>query len=158
MINHIHNSNLIENIDDPKEDKRSLKAWEYLKDQPVISQPVLLELHKMITRKQLSRSEAGHYRKVGVHVGGRMCPHPMIAQGQIYGWLNEMFDSWRTLDPKDMHIRFEKIHPFVDGNGRTGRMLMWWHEMKLGYIPTLIDFSNRRAYYDWFKESDDGDS
>lgn len=38
----------------------------------------------------------------------------------------------------------------VDGNGRTGRMLMWWQEIQQGKEPTLITFNNRREYYDWF--------
>lgn len=151
MQDHIHNSNLIEDINDSIQVARSLDAWEWLKKQKVISQPTLLRLHKGITIDQLPANEAGHYRTVSVMVGGRVCPEPFLAEQLIYNWLYDLMDHWKKLDPKDMHVRFEKIHPFVDGNGRTGRMLMWWHEIKLGKHPTLIRFEERQAYYKWFK-------
>lgn len=154
LSEHIRQSNLIENIDDRGEDRRSLKAWQYLVAQDQISQPVLLELHKMITRKQLPKSESGSYRRVNVWVGGRQCPAPVIAHGQIYGFLMDLAEHWQTLDPVEMHIRYEKIHPFVDGNGRTGRMIMWWHQIKLGQEPMIISWENRRAYYQWFAEAE----
>lgn len=154
MIEHIRHSNLIEDIDDPKEDARSLKAWQWLDTQDKITQPVLLELHKMITKAQLPASQAGKYRQVTVYVGGYTAPPPAVASGQIYGWCLDLMKDWKTLDPKEMHVRFEKIHPFIDGNGRTGRMLMWWHEKKLGREPTLIrsNSADRHYYYQWFKE------
>ena len=50
----------------------------------------------------------------------------------------------------DFHIRFEAIHPFVDGNGRTGRLLANFILMRAGYLPISIKYENRRAYYDAF--------
>ena len=49
------------------------------------------------------------------------------------------------------HIDFETIHPFEDGNGRTGRMLMSWQRKKAGLEPLLIRASERWEYYQWFK-------
>jgi len=49
------------------------------------------------------------------------------------------------------HIHFEKIHPFVDGNGRMGRILMNWQRVKVGLQPLIIWASERQAYYAWFK-------
>lgn len=49
------------------------------------------------------------------------------------------------------HIRFEKIHPFIDGNGRVGRMLMNWQRIKVG-LPLLIIWEDEKSdYYKWFK-------
>lgn len=151
MMEYIRNSNLIENIDDPSEDRRSARAWNWLIDQPVISQPVLLQLHAKITQKQLPRSQRGAYRTVQVYVGNHVPPAPEIAKLQIVGWLYDLLEHWKTLDPIEMHVRFETIHPFVDGNGRTGRMLMWWHQTRQNRTPLLISFENRREYYDWFR-------
>lgn len=153
--NFIRESNLIEGIDNPVEDERSWAAWEWLKDQDQISIPVLLELHKRITAAQLHHSESGAFRKVPVSVGGYMPPGPFVAQQMAYEWLMDLIFHRATLDPKEMHIRFEKIHPFVDGNGRTGRMLMWWHEVKNGQEPTLIrsNEADRHYYYQWFQEN-----
>lgn len=153
MMLYIRNSNLIENIDNPSEDRRSARAWNWLIDQPLISLDVLFELHSRITLKQLPRQERGNFRTVQVYVGNHTPPAPEIAKYQTTDWLWDLLERWENLDPKEMHIRFETIHPFIDGNGRTGRMLMWWHEMKLGKTPTLISFNERTAYYLWFTEA-----
>lgn len=155
-IDYIRESNLIEGIDSASEDLKSWDAWRWLRKQEVITQPVLLELHKRITKGQLPKTQSGHYRTVNVYVGDDMPPPPQIAQGQIYGLLMDLADHWQTLDPRDVHVRFEKIHPFIDGNGRTGRMLWWWHELKKGQEPTLIrsNETDRHYYYQMFREDE----
>ena len=50
------------------------------------------------------------------------------------------------------HIEFEGIHPFIDGNGRTGRLLVNLELMKAGYPPIYIKFTDRIAYYNAFDE------
>jgi Fic family protein len=152
MNDHIRQSNLIENIDDPEEDEVSKYAWAWLEKQKKIDQPTLLELHHLITCRQMSPEESGHYRNIQVYVGRHVPPAPMIAQGMMYGWIIDLMENWKYLDPKEMHVQFEKIHPFVDGNGRTGRMLMWWHEKKLGQEPSLIPYEHRQDYYAWFRD------
>jgi fido (protein-threonine AMPylation protein) len=152
---HIRHSNLIEGIDSRAEDTRSRAAWQWLEKQTIIWPSTMLELHRRITVKQLPETQAGHFRTVHVRVGNHVPPPPVIAQAQIIDWTLELMKNWHNLDPKAMHIRFEQIHPFIDGNGRTGRMLMWWHEKKLGREPTLIRSNEvgRFDYYSWFKDA-----
>lgn len=152
MFELIHNSNLIEDINDPEEDLQSLRAWNFINKQAHISQPTLLKMHALITKNQLPPNECGRYRTVNVWVGNHVPPEPFLAQQLCYNWLMDLLEHYLTLDPVQMHIRFEHIHPFVDGNGRTGRMLMWWHQKKLGKTPMLIPFEDRQGYYKWFVE------
>lgn len=151
MLEHIHNSNLIENIDDPDEDAQSCEAWAYLIGHDEITPNLIRETHRLITKNQLKSNEAGQLRTVQVWVGRRYCPPPVVARSQFFDWCLAMEQDWEELDPKEMHVQFEKIHPFIDGNGRTGRMLMWWHEKKLGRKPTKILVTERQKYYKWFK-------
>lgn len=152
MIEHIRESNLIENIDDPKEDQQSLVAWKYIEAVKNINETNLLTLHKMITKDQLSKEESGHFRKIQVYVGDYIPPASTLVPHLIGNWLIDL-KFLEKYTPKDMHIKFEKIHPFVDGNGRVGRMLMWWHEIQLGKPPTLIrsNEADRFEYYKWFR-------
>lgn len=155
MIEHIHNSNLIENIDDPKEDAQSILAWEYLVGEKELSHGVICKVQKIITLHQtdLQPNQRGYYRsqsKVDVRVGRKVAPKWQAVDALMENYVLDMQD-WEHKDPKAMHIQFEHAHPFRDGNGRTGRMLMWWHEFKLGQTPTLISIDERQEYYKWFK-------
>lgn len=151
MQDHIRQSNLIENINDSAEDAQSLIAWEYISKQDHIGLPELLETHRLITLKQLDKKDAGSFRTVPVWIGGyKLMPAPFMAQQLIYNLLMDLMQRPEEIDPKEAHVRFEHAHPFIDGNGRTGRMLMWWHELKINRKPTIIEFDKRQAYYTWF--------
>ncbi len=162
MFEHIIESNKIESVFDDKEHLRSYLAWQWLIKQDKPNLAVVLELHKRIMSKHLGK-EAGKLRTMSVTVGGRVCPDPFLVPYLLANWLLDM-QSYNATDgqARTMHVRFEKIHPFVDGNGRTGRMLMWWHQKRLAQHPTYIfyepvgAYSSRRKigqqeYYGWFK-------
>jgi Fic family protein len=50
----------------------------------------------------------------------------------------------------EFHLRFEGIHPFIDGNGRTGRLILNFELIKAGFLPVNIKFADREKYYDCF--------
>lgn len=151
MRNHIHQSNLIEGYDDPDFDKQSMVAWQRLLEVKHLTRYDVLKTQKIITLLQTDLQPwwRGYYRDLSnqrVWVGGREGLEPAKVPAAMDAWL----DGIELKPPKFSHIEFEHIHPFVDGNGRTGRMLMWWQEIQQGKEPTLITFNNRREYYDWF--------
>lgn len=150
---HLRESNLIEDVDDPAADEAMAYAWLRLTERTNLDLEAVLTTHKLITADQLGE-HAGVLRKVGVRVGGRVCPPPEQVSGLLAEWLRDMH-TWSGRDPREMHVRFEKIHPFIDGNGRVGRLLLWLHQMWLGQPPTLLRASERQDYYRWFWDEKD---
>lgn len=149
----IHESNLIENIDDPIEDGRSQIAWNWFTKQD-LTIPNILKLHKRITYKQLGE-DAGRFRRCQVWVGGREGSPWLLVPTLVAEWLNYFVNDGKRMDMigfiRSAHVAFEHIHPFVDGNGRAGRMIMNLQRVKAGLEPLLLKASERHNYYQWFK-------
>lgn len=84
-----------------------------------------------------------------VSVGGRVAPDYSLVEDLMRNWLLDV----AQMTPLIGHIRFELIHPFVDGNGRTGRMLYWYVCKRRGIKPTYYNADtdkDRQAYYRLF--------
>ena len=152
MSDWIRESNLIEGIDDPKEDARCLVVWKLLRRKRW-SLTSVLWIHSRIMFV-LNRRIAGKWRECNVRVGNHIPTHWHNVPGQMSAWVwNETFaheKGWEEI--KKAHVRFETIHPFEDGNGRTGRMLMNWQRVKAGLEPLCIKASERVEYYKWFTD------
>ena len=56
----------------------------------------------------------------------------------------------------NFHQRFERVHPFEDGNGRTGRLLFNYILLQYGYLPVLFLYQNRQAYFNALNQADEG--
>lgn len=68
---------------------------------------------------------------------------------QFVDWYNTEADQLHPIErAAKVHADFVGIHPFIDGNGRTSRLLMNLELMKAGYPPCIIKVENRLAYYD----------
>lgn len=160
MHEHVRQSNCIENIDDPTADAVGVAAWAWLIQQPTLTEEVVLMLHRITTAAQwdLLDEARGAWRTVDVSVGGRICP----SWQQVPELMTQWLERWGTVPEtggvreaaRRAHVQFEHIHPFEDGNGRTGRFLMWWHELQMGEEPTLIPAATKHTdYYPWFGET-----
>lgn len=146
-----HESNLIENINDSIADKISQDAWKWLRLQETITHDVIRKLQYKITQSQVDLPEwyRGVYRStahVNVTVGGRLCPPSHEVDALMDDWL----ETWLDRPWQEAHVAFEHIHPFPDGNGRTGRMLLNWQRRKLGLPMLVIWYIDRMDYYSWF--------
>src|SRR3990167_2157994 len=152
---YVHESNLIENIDDKAFDKQSLAAWSFISEEKELNFSNVCKLQKMITllHDDLLPHQKGYTRsmsKTNVYIGGKLAPAWWLVDGLLNNWLLDMND-WKTLDPIEMHTRYEAIHPWSDGNGRSGRMLLWHHELKIGKKPTLfLNSEKHEKYYPLF--------
>jgi Fic family protein len=73
------------------------------------------------------------------------------AMAALIGWYERASAMHPIERAAELRTRFMKIHPFVDGNGRTGRLLLNFELMKAGYSPAIIRKEDRRAYYDALK-------
>ena len=123
-------------------------AWLNLNGADRLTHGLICKVQKVITLHQpdLRPRERGFYRdmaQVDVRIGSYHPPTHALIPSLMENWLldHESLGLWRA------HVRFEKIHPFVDGNGRTGRMLMWWQEIRAGEEPTLLKAADRVFYY-----------
>lgn len=152
MTDHFHNSNLIEGFDSVPADECLKEAWNYLIKQKIISKTTVCRTQKIATLHQqdLQPDWRGYYRKIPVYIGGREALDPKLIDEKMKAWLWRLNDE-KLLKAIPMHIDFEHIHPFVDGNGRTGRLLMWWQQVQDGEDPKLITYDDRFEYYKWFR-------
>lgn len=153
---YIKASNEIEGIYSEEEDAQSLLAWAYLEQLTTLSHTDIMRVQKIITLHQddLQPNERGYYRGMAgnttnVTVGGRLAPDHSLVADLMQGWLADV----PFMTPLTGHIRFESIHPFRDGNGRTGRMIYWFICKRRGIQPQYYNADkpqNREAYYRLF--------
>lgn len=134
------------------------EAFDYVrdmvKDNVPISESVIKQIHYLVLADK--KDDRGVYRKVPVHIMGASHDpvQPYLIQPKMEQLLQDFSKSNENIVTKlaRFHIEFEGIHPFIDGNGRTGRLLVNLELMKAGYPPIDIKFTDRKAYYDAFDE------
>ena len=120
-------------------------------DKKTIRHDDLFELHRILAGEVMDQGEAGRYRSIAVRVGGHVPPPPDDVSGLMF----ELLDWWNTratelspvLSSAILHYRFEDIHPFADGNGRTGRALALWELYRRGFDTHHI-FSVDEYYWE----------
>jgi len=132
------------------------EAIEYIED--LVSKNVKLSeydiksVHYLIL-KEIDSTNAGKYRNENVFISG--AKHvPPVYMNVPYEMqkLIDQYQAWQGLHPVVracfLHGEFVKIHPFVDGNGRTARLLLNFELIQSGYPPVVIKTENRADYYD----------
>ena len=145
----IRNSNLIENVYGEEHVDRSLEAWALIENKKTLSVMDILEVHESIMRN-LNPEIAGKIREYPVYVGGREGYPPYALQNELLRWCKHTVSVNTEQEIKESHIWFEFIHPFGDGNGRTGRLLMLWQRFKANLALAEVRYVDRNNYYKWF--------
>jgi Fic family protein len=116
-----------------------------------ISHEEILRLHEIIAGDVMDQGTAGRYRTVAVRVGRYVPPPPEDVSGLMFElltwWNKESAGLSPVLSSAIVHYRFEAIHPFADGNGRTGRALALWELYRRGFDTHHI-FSVDEFYWE----------
>lgn len=123
-----------------------------------IAHEAVLKLHAIIGSDVMDQGKAGQYRGILVRVGRYLPPPPEMVSGlmsELLDWWNREAAKWSpVLTSAIIHHRFEDIHPFADGNGRTGRTLALWELYRRGFdthhIFSVDEFywEDRPRYYE----------
>jgi Fic family protein len=111
----------------------------------------IFRLHKIIAGEVMDQGQAGRYRTVPVRVGAYVPPPPDDVSGLMFEllewWTKDALDLSPILSSAILHYRFEAIHPFADGNGRTGLALALWELYRRGFDTHHI-FSVDEYYWE----------
>lgn len=134
------------------------EAFDYIsqlvKEKVPISESIIKQIHFLVLADK--RDDRGVYRRVPVRIMGAQHEpvQPYLIEPKMEQLLIDFAESKEHIITKlaRFHIEFEGIHPFIDGNGRTGRLLVNLELMKAGYPPIDIKFADRIAYYNAFDE------
>ena len=179
MVEYTYNSNAIEGntltlretymvLQGMTIDKKPLKehleavghkeAFEYMtelaRDNTPLTENIINQIHYLVLADK--KEDRGVYRKIPVQIiGAKTTPaQPYLIKPLMEQLLSQYNSSNEHLISKlaRFHLEYESIHPYVDGNGRSGRLLVNFELMKAGYPPIDIKFTDRAEYYKAFDE------
>jgi Fic family protein len=147
-------------VDDIIETVNHFVAFDYMLDTIDLpfSDEIIKTLHRILKTSTTDASKAwfgvGEWKKRANEVSGMETVSPQNVETEINrlnNWYNRLPDtSFETI--VEYHYRFERIHPFQDGNGRVGRLLMFRECLKNNIIPFIIDERHKQFYYRGLKE------
>lgn len=129
-------------------------------DEPITAFHVR-QIHKLVLSR-IDDENAGQYRETQVRIAGASFTPP---ESWLIPNLMTEWEEWLVVEEKHSHPielaalahhRLVAIHPFIDGNGRTARLVMNLILMRSGYPPTVIQRINRRQYYHVLDQADTG--
>lgn len=154
--------NEIINVDDVIETANHFRCIDMIIDnaKAALTEKFIKELHLTLKNGTAdSRKDwfaVGNYKKLPNEVGGMKTTLPEDVPGKMKELLEEYNSKEvKTLnDILEFHVKFEKIHPFQDGNGRVGRLIMFKECLKCNIVPFIIEDNLKLYYYRGLKEWD----
>ena len=148
------------NVDDIVETANHFKCIDSIIDNAkyALSEKYIKELHFLLkSGTSDSRKDwfaVGEYKKLPNEVGGIDTTLPEEVHNEVkalLAWYNSL-ENVTFEDVVEFHVRFERIHPFQDGNGRVGRLIMFKECLKHNIVPFIIDEEHKLFYYRGLKE------
>ena len=148
------------NVDDIVETVNHFRCIDYIIDhtEERLTEDYIKHLHLLLkTGTSDSRKDwfaVGDYKRLPNEVGGQ----ETCAPEEVHKQLKALLNDYNQHHPKsfedilDLHVRFELIHPFQDGNGRVGRLLMFKECLANGIVPFIITDELKMFYYRGLKE------
>ena len=141
-----------EHLEAINHEKAILFLDDLVKDNEPISEWNIKNIHQLIL-KDIDNENAGRYRKENVTIkGATHIPPDYLKVPELMEKLILNYNTWNEYHPiiqaALLHGELVKIHPFVDGNGRTSRLLMNLDLMNSGYNPVIIKKESRLKYYE----------
>ena len=140
-------------------------AIDYVEDLAAPTEPItpfqIRQIHKLVLSR-IDDENAGRYRETQVRIAGAVFtpPESWLVPNLMMEWGEWLFAEEKHYHPVELaalaHHRLVAIHPFIDGNGRTARLVMNLILMRAGYPPTVIERINRRQYYRVLDQADAG--
>ena len=153
-------TNEVINVDDIVETANHFRCIDLIIDKANlnITENLIKQLHFILkngtTDSRKNWFVVGDYKKLPNEVGGRVTTSPEKVEDEVKS-LIEWYNNIKNKTLKDIiefHYRFECIHPFQDGNGRVGRLLMFKECLKNNIVPFIIDDKLKTFYYRGLKE------
>lgn len=148
------------NVDDIIETINHFQCFDYILDcaEDILTENIMKKIHFMLksntSDSRLDWFQVGEYKQRSNMVGDSKTVPPGKVQKEMQKLLSayQQKDSISFEDIVAFHYSFEKIHPFQDGNGRVGRLIMFKECLKYNIIPFIIGESHKLYYYRGLKE------
>lgn len=148
------------NVDDIMETINHFQCFDYMIEYAnnTLDEIFIKNVHKILktntSDSRLPWFSVGEYKSRRNMVGDMETTPPEKVKGEMDKLLNEYWEKKNiTLDDiLDFHVRFERIHPFQDGNGRVGRIIIFKECLKHNIVPFIIEDNLKMFYYRGLKE------
>lgn len=162
VIDFLQHSNYIEGVADGESLDNAVKAWKYILTQDKLTPENVQKTHDILMKNHLEGDELGKWRTCSVYIGTEEKKKWYALPALMENWCKQANGTVNLEVPpvslwgyiQGDHVQYEDIHPFIDGNGRTGRIFMNWQRVKAGLPVFVIREEERFDYYKWFKKVD----